>query len=285
MTVANRVAMRPDRVSSGLAAIDELLGGLLPGDNVVWASDDPALFPIAEAAFLGAAGKKRHRRLYVTGERRPADVTRQIGDGVQVLDARPRGEYGDPAALEERLVAAAREATPLCVVVDGLDAFARRWGGPKAAAFFSRVCPRLFDLDAIAYWRAPRPAVTRTVVERVTGVTQCVVELSRGRLRVVKAEGRSSETQGRLVRARISSGELVVEAERALGRLARSLERLRTERHLSQSELARLAGVTASAISQAEAGRRGLSVDTLLGLAEHLGVTMDELLAVAPPAG
>lgn len=286
MSVANKVAMRPDRLRSGLTAVDELLGGLLPGDNVVWASDDPALFPIVESGFLGAAGKLRHRRVYVSGERRPADVTRAVGDGVQVLDARPRGTYGDPAALEQRLVAAAREATPpLCVVVDSLESFSRRWGDAKTAAFFSRVCPRLFDLDAIAYWRTPRPAVSRRVMERVTGVTQCVLELNRGRLRVIKAEGRSAATQGRVVRARLASGDLVVEAEGAVGRLAQSLERFRAERHLSQTELARLAGVTASAISQAEAGRRGLSVDTLLLLAEQLGVTVDELLSVSPPAG
>ena len=91
--------------------------------------------------------------------------------------------------------------------------------------------------------------------------------------------------QGRLLRAKIVSGELVVEVEQALGRLARSLERLRHDRQLSQTELARLAGVSPSAISQAEAGRRGLSVDTLLVLADRLGITVDELLAVTPSAG
>jgi transcriptional regulator with XRE-family HTH domain len=223
--------------------------------------------------------------MYVSASRRTPDLTRQLGAGVTVLDARASGRHGDPARLEQELVAAARDSAPLCVVIDGLDAFSERWGDGRAAAFFSRVCPRLFDLDAIAYWRAPRPAVSRKVMERITGVTQCVVELSNGRLRLVKAEGRSAERQGRLVRARIEADELVIEAERALGRLARGLERVRRERQLSQAELARLAGVSASAISQAEGGRRGLSLDTLLLLTGELGITIDDLLAVATPAG
>ena len=268
-----------------MRGVDDVLGGLIPGDNVVWASDDPALFDVVESGLLGEAVTRDLGCIYVTGSRPPNQLTRKLPRGVTVLDARARGRFSDPAAVEHTLVAAASESTPLCVVFDGLDVFARRWGDAKTAAFFSRMCPRLFDLDAIAYWRAPRPAVSRGVMERVTGVTQCVVELMRGRLRVVKAEGRPAAVQGRIARAQVVNGDLVVEAERAVGRLARGLERVREERQLSQTDLARLADVSPSAISQAEAGRRGLSLDTLLLLAERLGATIDDLLAPSPPAG
>jgi transcriptional regulator with XRE-family HTH domain len=60
---------------------------------------------------------------------------------------------------------------------------------------------------------------------------------------------------------------------------------VRRERNLHQSDVARLAGVTPSAISQAEAGRRGLSLDTLLLLSERLGMGLDDLLASAPTGG
>jgi transcriptional regulator with XRE-family HTH domain len=288
MSVANRpfgTVLGPDRLSAGVPGIDELLGGLIPGDNVVWAADDPAIFDVVEAGLMRTAHDRRLRLIYVSADRSPAQVARQSEHDVTIFDARARGKHGDAAVLEQALVVAARESPTLCVVVDGLDVFSRRWGDAKAAAFFGRLCPRLFDLDAIAYWRAPRPGVSRKVMDRISGVTQCVVEYNGGGLRVAKAEGRPVAVQGRLVRTQIVSGELVVEAERALGRLARSLERLRRERHLTQTDLARLAGVSASAISQAEAGRRGLSVDTLLVLAERLGITVDELLAVTPPAG
>jgi transcriptional regulator with XRE-family HTH domain len=122
-------------------------------------------------------------------------------------------------------------------------------------------------------------------MERVTSVTQCVVELSRGRVRLAKAEGRPVAAQGQLLRAEFTDDGLTLAAGHALGRLARGLERVRHDRGLTQTDLAGLAGVSASAISQAEAGRRGLSVDTLLVLADRLGVTVDEMLTVAPPSG
>jgi transcriptional regulator with XRE-family HTH domain len=47
---------------------------------------------------------------------------------------------------------------------------------------------------------------------------------------------------------------------------------------VSQADLARLAEVSPSAISQAEAGQRGLSLDTLLTLTSKLGIGLDSLL-------
>jgi transcriptional regulator with XRE-family HTH domain len=56
------------------------------------------------------------------------------------------------------------------------------------------------------------------------------------------------------------------------------------QRRISQTELARLAGVSPSAVSQAERGQRGLSLETLLDLTTRLNITLDELLRgeVAP---
>ena len=68
--------------------------------------------------------------------------------------------------------------------------------------------------------------------------------------------------------------------QNALGRLGEGLRRIRQERHLSQADLARRAGVSPSAISQAEAGHRGLALDTLLTLAEALEIGLDDLLGV-----
>ncbi|MDQ2825516.1 MAG: helix-turn-helix domain-containing protein, partial [Actinomycetota bacterium] len=122
-------------------------------------------------------------------------------------------------------------------------------------------------------------------IEQITKVTQCVLEVGDGHLRVIKAEGRPAAVQGRSFRLDVSDGEVRLEEERVLGRLGQGLERLRRERNLSQTDLARLAGVTQSAISQAEAGRRGLSLETLMLLSERLGVTLDELVTSAPAGG
>lgn len=274
-----------DRVPSGVADVDDLLGGLILGDNVVWVLDDAKVVQHLEDAMLAEAVARGKGCFYVTAGPDPTKLAVRLGAGVTVLDARPRGPYGDAAVLETAIIEGARAKPPGYVVLDGLSQFSRRWGAAKAVAFFSRVCPRLFDLGAIAYWRAPRADLGRTFIEQITNVTQCVLEVVEGHLRVVKAEGRPASVQGRLLRLELRDGALRLEDERALGRLGRGLERVRRERNLHQSDVARLAGVTPSAISQAEAGRRGLSLDTLLVLSERLGMGLDELLASAPTGG
>jgi transcriptional regulator with XRE-family HTH domain len=274
-----------ERVASGVPDIDALLGGLILGDNVVWVLDDVNVVRRLEDAMLAEAVSRREGCIYVTAGSDPATLAARLGPGVIVLDARARGRYGDAAVLETAIIEGARSQPPGYVVIDGLAQFARRWGATKAVAFFSRVCPRLFDLGAIAYWRAPRGDLGRSFIEQITNVTQCVLEVAEGHLRVVKAEGRPASVQGRLLRLQVADGQLRLEDERALGRLGRGLERVRRERNLHQSDLARLAGVTPSAISQAESGRRGLSLDTLLQLSERLGMGLDELLASAPTGG
>ena len=274
-----------DRVSSGVADIDALLGGLILGDNVVWVLDDNDVVRHLEDGMLAEAVSRGQGCFYVSAGGDPAKLQARLGPGVTVLDARARSPYGDAARLETAIMEGARSRPPGYVVVDGLDRFAQRWGPAKAVAFFSRVCPRLFDLGAIAYWRAPRTPLGRSFIEQITNVTQCVLEIGAGHLRVVKAEGRPASVQGRLLRVHLEGDVIRLEDERALGRLGRGLERVRRERNLHQSDVARLAGVTPSAISQAEAGRRGLSLDTLLLLSERLGMGLDELLAAAPTRG
>jgi len=58
----------------------------------------------------------------------------------------------------------------------------------------------------------------------------------------------------------------------------------RTERGLSLRSVAQAIGVSASLISQVETGKTHPSVSTLLALANQLGVSMDELLGIAPPS-
>ena len=273
-----------DRIPSGIRDLDELLGGLILGDNVVWVLEDTDVGRHLEDALLHEVAARGEPAFYVTVRPDPARLQARLGVGVTLMDARARGRYGDAAVLETAIIEAVRANPPGYVVIDGLVQFASRWGAARAIAFFSRVCPRLFDLGAIAYWRAPRAELGSAFIEQVTSVTQCVLEVGRSHLRVIKAEGRPASVQGRLLRMDFSDGVLRLEDER-VGRLGQGLERVRRERNLSQGDLARLAGVSQSAISQAESGRRRLSLETVMLLSERLGMGVDDLLATAPSGG
>ncbi|MCL2504439.1 MAG: helix-turn-helix domain-containing protein [Coriobacteriia bacterium] len=56
------------------------------------------------------------------------------------------------------------------------------------------------------------------------------------------------------------------------------LRSLRAERGLSQEELANLAGLDRTYISSCEAGRRNVTLRTLIRLAKALGITPEEML-------
>ena len=97
-------------------------------------------------------------------------------------------------------------------------------------------------------------------------------------MRIAKAEARGPGVEGSVFRMGEQDGRPVLEAAPAAARLGTALRAVRTQRHLSQSDLARLLGISPSAVSQAELGRRGLAFETLLDLTAKLGISMDDLI-------
>jgi transcriptional regulator with XRE-family HTH domain len=63
--------------------------------------------------------------------------------------------------------------------------------------------------------------------------------------------------------------------------LGRAIRMVRTRRGLSQSDLARRAGVSTSLVSLVECGKRDTPFETLLALAEALGVPLSILVFIA----
>lgn len=263
-------------IRSGIDDLDLITGGFLTGDNVVWVTDQQELFNRAERLMVEASPQGQ-RIVHVTGRESAATVKRRLGDHIFVLEAKAGSPLSDPMVLEQAIVTEVKNGANR-IVVDGLVPFAHQWGLERAVAFFRRVCPRLFDLGAIAYWRVSRQKLGNPAIDAIRKVTQCVFELSPTQLRIVKVEGRSALMQGRLFRISVEDDSIRLHAERALGRLAEGLRALRSERSLSQADLARLAEVSPSAISQSESGQRGLSLDTLLTLTGNLGIGLDSLL-------
>lgn len=264
------------RFGSGVPDLDDLLDGLMSGDNVVWVGDDPSAHDLIEQRFLSIDDGGPRALYLLDGE--PGDLPA----GVTVMDARPGRDLADPVVLERSIAELGRQPGARLVIRD-LDTVMRRLGEERARAFFTRTCPRLFDEGAIAYWRSSRSGSGR-ILDAVQRVTQCFLDHSGGRLRVVKAEGRPG-IRGRILEMTLADGTVQLEEVRALSRLAEGLRRLRLERGMTQTEVARLAGVSPSAVSQAEAGHRGLAVDTLLQLSEATGISLDDLLGRRPEEG
>jgi transcriptional regulator with XRE-family HTH domain len=273
------VAPPPEDVAStGNAELDETLGGLFWGDNVVFeVADPPAVEPFYRA--VAAVEEQFDQRLYISLSGGAA-VT-----GFDQIDASAGGQLAQPAPLLRAIVDRCRRGERNLLLFEPMEAMIERWGSEVAARFFAHCCPQLLELGAIAYWAVPSgelyPGLRRTIEE----VTQCVLAVGESRLRVAKADGRPPGIEGSVFRYREVDGLPALTPAPVVARVGAALRAARTQRQLSQSQLARLAGVSPSAVSQAERGQRGLSLETLLELTGNLSMTLDELLRGEVVAG
>jgi transcriptional regulator with XRE-family HTH domain len=260
---------------TGLPELDEPLGGLYRGDNVVWELGAGA----SAGPFLRAASRDADTydfAAYVSLATPPGEVEAEH-PRLRIVHAHPGSPLGSPGPLLDELGRRCQASTRNLVIFDPLDTMVARWGSQATRRFFGACCPRLLELGVIAHWTLDADADPQ-LRRHVDEVTQCVVSVTRDRVRIAKAQGRPPGAEGAVFRYRVDDGIPVLEAAPASGRLGAGLRAARRARGLSQSDLARLAGVSPSAISQAERGRRGLSLETLVELSNRLGLSLDELV-------
>src|SRR5215831_11306486 len=266
-----------ESTGTGVAELDRALDGLYWGDNVVWVweSSEPH-----QQLFYDAIAQRRDdfgRAGYVAVSSDPAEITARW-PWFEILDARAGTPIISPRQLLEAIHQFCARAPRPLLLFDSLAPLAERWGMRIASGFFGHCCPMLLDLGAIAYWSVPGASQYRTMHREIEQITQCIIIVGEGRLRIGKAEGRPPGAQGQLFRYSIQDGALQLQPAQAVARVGAALRAYRLRRELSQSDLARLAGVSPSAISQVERGERGLSLETLMALAGRLHITLDELL-------
>jgi transcriptional regulator with XRE-family HTH domain len=258
-------------VSTGIAALDATLGGLFWGDNVVWELDGGAAEPFYSAI---ARDTRAFDAMSFISIDRPMSLASQMA----VIAAGPGTELPQAADLLREIQRLSHVPSRRLLLFDSLDNMVHIWGAHLTRGFFARCCPMLLEAGAIAYWAMSARETPAAVRDAVHSVTQCVLRVDERSVRIVKAEGREDGVTGSMLHWHEENGGPVMEPATINGRVAASLRSLRRARELSQNDLAQLAGVTTSAISQAERAERGLSLTTLSRLAAALGITIDDLV-------
>ncbi len=299
------------RATTGLRPVDDLLGALRLGDNVVWEVEEDTSPDPFVSAFVRAS-RKAPALAYVSFHVSAKEVldrlrdeweperfllvdcfTEGLGQGEETFDRFYRTRRArevrleripDPAdadRVQAALAQVERELGPgTRYVFDSLTGMQELWGPDRALSFFLRSCPRLYDLRTVAYWLLERRAHAPSFLSRLRHVTQVVIHLQAlgdGQvLKVAKAEGRQPEVVGLQARFVFEDGRIRIlrETRGTRERIGNVLRAERLARGLSQTELARQIGISPSALSQAERGRSGLSAETLVRAWEALGVPL-----------
>ncbi|MBC8199491.1 MAG: helix-turn-helix domain-containing protein [Desulfobacterales bacterium] len=166
------------------------------------------------------------------------------------------------------------------LVFESLTGMQELWGGEEYIInFYSHSCPLLYELNTIAYWVMEKKAHTPRLRAKINQIAQVAIELSarKGKtsLTILKAEKRDLDALNKPVNYRSKDLRITFDSEKPSTGwfdLGLRLREFRIKRGLSQTELAKLTGVTPSSISQIESNLIYPSLPGLLKIAEVLGV-------------
>lgn len=312
-------AVHPPPESTGIPQLDQILGGLFIGDNVIWYDDAGSLAPVFCLNLIEAADARRKPVIYVSFDRSPKNLVDKLGrlsdaPALTVLDGFTHGKGAGadvflqfykhrkagasarilcleqphkPKQFSDALYEAVHAAEGgVRLIFESLTGMQELWGGEEhVIRFYSRACPRLYELNTIAYWLIEKAAHTPRLKSSINQIAQVVVDLAvkRGKtlMTIIKAERQATASLNKPLTYLTRETDVRFESQdRASGPydLGDRLKALRLQKGFSQTELARLVGVTPSSISQIESNFIFPSLPALYRMAEILSAEVSSLL-------
>jgi DNA-binding XRE family transcriptional regulator/KaiC/GvpD/RAD55 family RecA-like ATPase len=307
------MSTKPNRISSGVSQLDRLLGGLYIGDNVLWYDDAGSLAYPFYMNFIQASQSQIKPLIYVSFDRSPKNLLEKLGplaesQHMTVLDCFTHGK-GDGSELFSKFYEKDGAQWPYQIVrvnepwkpeqvwesvygihktlkgdvrlvFESLTGMQDLWGGEDhILKFYTHSCPRLYELNTIAYWIIEKGAHSTRLRAHINQIAQVAIELSikRGKssLTILKAEKRNPDTLNKPNIYWNDGMNISFDTDRRFPHqidLGKRLKELRTKQGLSQTDLAKLVGVTPSTISQIESNLIYPSLTALFKLAETLSV-------------
>ena len=302
------------RVSSGIKQLDRQLGGLFIGDNVVWYDDAGSLASTFSFRFIQESQAQNRPLIYITFDRSPKTLLEDLGplaesQFLSILDCFTHGK-GDgsevfskfyekggaqwpfqivrvkdpdnPDVVSEAIYGlhSAMKGGDVRFVFESLTGMQDLWGGEDAILrFYSRACPRLYELDTIAYWIMEKGAHSNRLRASINQIAQVAIELSisRGKsaLTIRKADKRKPDSLHSPLIYWNDGMDVAFEVEKGKGGnvdIGGSIKQIRQRQAMSQKEMAALVGVTPSTISQIESSTIYPSIPALFKIANVLKV-------------
>ena len=307
------------KISSGINSLDRLIDSFYIGDNVVWEADSGAPHNAFVQNFIRQSFDDSQKVIYASFNRSPQSILKSIEElhNLQhfvLVDCFTAGKgkndrtfkkfYENPGdinivriddpknidqfthslnSIEDSLPPGAR------YVFDSLTGMQDLWGDENDTyKFFTYMCPRLYDLDTVAYWILDKAAHSQKFKANLRHITQVVMELYERRemlyLKALKLDRRQDreafkphvyEINGKNVIISFIKNELSLE-------IGGKLRELRSRMGMSQKELADKVDVSPSFISQVENNLISPSLSSFTQICRALGASPSALLDEKP---
>jgi transcriptional regulator with XRE-family HTH domain len=303
------------KISSGIKNFDRLIDSFYIGDNVVWEVDSGTPYKVFLQNFIRQSFNDSQKIIYISFNRSPQSILKSVRDFLNpehfvLVDCFTSGKgkndktfarfydapsdinivkIDDPKSIEQFTQA-------LNAIEDSLDPGARYifdsltgmqdlWSDENITyKFFTYMCPRLFDLDTVAYWILDREAHTQKFKANLRHITQVVIELFEKRemlyMKALKLDRRQDREAFKPHLFEINDGNVNFsfhKKETSL-EIGGRLKEIRLRLSMSQKELADKCDVSPSFISQVENNQISPSLTSFVQMCDALGVSPAELL-------
>ena len=308
------------KISTGVKSLDNLIDSLYIGDNVVWEVDSGTLYSEFVENFIKQSSKDSQKIIYISFNRSPQSILNSVKNSLVLkhfvlIDCFTAGKgkndrtfvrfYENPTdfnivridnpsnieqftetlnSIEDSFPPGAR------YIFDSLTGMQDLWGDEnRTYKFFTYMCPRLYDLDTVAYWILEKDAHSQKFKANLRHITQAVLELYKRKdmlyIKALKLEGRSSREafKPHLYEMDGSDINITFPEKETLSDIGSRLKKVRTRLGMSQKELADSVDLTPSFISQLENNQISPSLSSFMQLCEALSVNPGQFLEKKKP--
>ncbi len=307
------------KISSGIKSFDRLIDFFYIGDNVVWEVDSGAPYKVFLQNFIKQSFDDSQKIIYISFNRSPQSILKSVKDFLNpdhfiLVDCFTSGKgkndntfarfyetpsdinivkIDDPKSIEQftQSLNAIEDSLPpgARYIFDSLTGMQDLWSDENSTyKFFTYMCPRLYDLDTVAYWILDKEAHSQKFKANLRHITQVAIELYERRemlyMKALKLDRSHDREAFKPHVYEINEGNVIVsliKKEHSL-EIGSKLKEMRTRRGMSQKELADKVDVSPSFISQVENNQISPSLISFVQLCKALGASPAALLDDKP---
>ena len=163
------------KFSSGLNSLDEILKGVIAGDNVVWQIEDMKDYDAAVQPFCINAHKEGKKLVYF----RFAGHHPLLPEDVEAEIYKLNPQAGFEHFISEIFTVIEKHGKAgVCYVFDCLSGLAVDWYSDRMLAnFFMLTCPYLYDYDTVTYFVLLRNYHTSLAINAIHNTAQVVIDI------------------------------------------------------------------------------------------------------------